>query len=197
MEQPRKLFKVSICNYLGLTNVKRGHIEMTKKSYIETLKSVLGLSISQYYGFLHLKDEKYHSHLAFRIFTTVEFIYYLFQGFSVLITYNVACLFIYSVQKRHCYLSVSNLASKNMSGTLFLVCLSLNTFFRPFSGILTCKYIKHISAPAVYTLITRSPPYCVFLTTENAPLTFHAVIWPSKREPYLCCNFQTSKYVRQ
>ena len=48
MEQPRKLFKVSICNFLGLKNVKKGHIEMTKKIYLETLKNVLGLSISHY-----------------------------------------------------------------------------------------------------------------------------------------------------
>ena len=48
MEQPRKVFKVSICNILGLKNVKKGYIELIKKIYLETLKSVLGCSISHY-----------------------------------------------------------------------------------------------------------------------------------------------------
>ena len=45
---PRLLFKVSICNFLGFKNIKKGYIEMTKKIYLETLKSVLGRSIFRY-----------------------------------------------------------------------------------------------------------------------------------------------------
>ena len=115
--------------------------------------------------------------------------------FSELITYTVPCLFTYSFPKRHCYLWVSTLASKNISGTLFDLCLSLNAFFLPFSGILTGKYTKHTYHVAVSTLNTRSTSYCLFLTAENAPLIFHAVVYPSKHQPYLCSNFQTSKYV--
>ena len=44
----QETFKVSICNFLGLKNVKKGYIEMTKKIYLETLKSVPGSSISHY-----------------------------------------------------------------------------------------------------------------------------------------------------
>ena len=153
------------------------------------------LKTSCLHDFLHFKLEKHHSYLAFGFITTDDFIYYLFQSFLVLIKYTVPCLFIYSVQKRHCYLSVSTLASRNISNTLFVVSFSLNTSFLPFSGILTFKYIKHTYPVAVYTLNTRSTPYCLFLTTENAPLTFHAVLWPSKHQPYLCPNFHTSKYV--
>ena len=104
-------------------------------------------------------------------------------------------MFVYSVQKCHCYISISTLTSKNISGTLFVVCLFRNMFFLPFSGILTCKYINHTYPVAVYTLNTRSTPYCLFLTAKNVPLIFHAVVWPSKDQPYLFSNFKTSKNV--
>ena len=138
------------------------------------------LKTSCVHVFLHLKLEKDHSYLAFSFSTTIDFVYYFFQGCSAVITCTPPCLFIYSVEKRHCYLSVSSLASKNISSTLFVVCLSLNTFFLPFCGISTCEYIKHTSSLAVDTLNTRSTPYCLFLTAENAPLTLHDVVWPSK-----------------
>ena len=48
IERPRKLFEVSICNFL-VKNMKKGYIEMTKKIYLETLKNVLGRSISHYW----------------------------------------------------------------------------------------------------------------------------------------------------
>ena len=42
------VFKVSICNFLGPKNVKKGYMEMTKKNHLETLKSVLGNSVVHY-----------------------------------------------------------------------------------------------------------------------------------------------------
>ena len=41
------------------------------------------------HGLLHLKTEKHHSYLAFNFLTTVDFIYYLFQCFSMLFIYTV------------------------------------------------------------------------------------------------------------
>ena len=35
--------------FLGLENIKKGHMEMTEKIYLETLKSVLGQSTFHYY----------------------------------------------------------------------------------------------------------------------------------------------------
>ena len=49
MERPRKLFKVSICNFEMSKIGKKGYMEMTKKiNYFETLKSVLGCSNLHY-----------------------------------------------------------------------------------------------------------------------------------------------------
>ena len=36
-------------NFLGLKNMKKGYIEMAKKIYLDTWKSVLGRSISHYW----------------------------------------------------------------------------------------------------------------------------------------------------
>ena len=111
-------------------------------------------------GLLHFNLKKRHPYLASSFFTTVDFIYCFFKDFLEPNTYTVPCLLIYSVHKRHCYLCVSTLTSKHISGSLFVFCLSLNMFFLPFSGILTCKYINHTYPVAVYTLNTRSTPYC-------------------------------------
>ena len=46
MERSRKLFKISICNFLGLKNMKKMVYRNDKKICLETLKSVLGCSIS-------------------------------------------------------------------------------------------------------------------------------------------------------
>ena len=48
MERPRKLFNVSICNFEVSKICKKGYIGMTKKIYLETLKSFLGHSILHY-----------------------------------------------------------------------------------------------------------------------------------------------------
>ena len=56
MEPPRKLFKGSICNFQVSKICKKGHIEMTRKIYLEPLKSVLGRSISHYYLCLCVRE---------------------------------------------------------------------------------------------------------------------------------------------
>ena len=48
MEQPRKLFSVSSVIFRCQKYVKKGYMEMTKKIYFETLKSVLDRSILHY-----------------------------------------------------------------------------------------------------------------------------------------------------
>ena len=82
-----------------------------------------------------------------------------------------------------------------LDGTLFVVCLPLNTLFVLFSGILICNCIRRIFA--VYTQNTPSTAYCSFLTAENVRLTFGVILWPWKYPPYLCSNFKTSKHVRR
>ena len=112
-------------------------------------------------------------------------------------TYTVPCLLIYSGQKRHFYLTVTTLTSKNISRTFFVVCLPLNTFFLPFTCILTCRYINQFHPVWVYTLNTQSTGYSLVLTAANVPLIFHAVVWPSKHQPYLCSNLESSEYARR
>ena len=60
---------------------------------------------------------------------------------------------------QNCSLSVSILTSKNISGKLFGLCLSLNLYFLPFSGILNWKSINHSYLVVVYTLNIPSAPY--------------------------------------
>ena len=54
MDQPRKLFRVSSI-ILDVKNVKKGYMEMTKKIYLVTLKSVLGRSILHYLSHMYYK----------------------------------------------------------------------------------------------------------------------------------------------
>ena len=103
-----------------------------------------------------------------------------------------ACLVI-ECKNAVCYLSVSTLASKNISGTLFVVCLSLNTFFLPFYCILASKTINKSYPAVVYTLNTSMTPY-IF---ENEMFTVHPVVCFSKHQSYLYSFFDTSKYVMQ
>ena len=112
-------------------------------------------------------------------------------------TYTVPCLFFYSLEKPHCYLSVSTLTSKNITASLFVVSLSLNMFFLTVFCFSTCEYINHTYPVAVYTLNTGRTPYCLFSTAKNVPFNFHAVGWPSKHKPDLCSNLETSKYIRR
>ena len=114
------------------------------------------------------------------------------------------CLFVDRVEKYNGYISVSTLTSKNISVTLVAVCLNLNIFFLPFSGLLTWKCIEYTYLVAVYTQNTASP----FITAENVSFTFHADLWRSEDKLYLffiskplnrlpvlfCCLF-ASKYI--
>ena len=80
---------------------------------------------------------------------------------------------------------------------LFVVCLLVDTLFLLFSGILTCNCISRTYLVAVYALNTPSTPCCLFLTTENVPFIFDAMIWTSKHQPYDFYIFQSSEYVRR
>ena len=48
MKQPSVLFRISSVIFRCQKYVKKGYMEMTKKIYLETLKSVLGRSILHY-----------------------------------------------------------------------------------------------------------------------------------------------------
>ena len=80
--------------------------------------------------------------------------------------------------------------------TLFVFCLPLNAFFLFISGILTSKYINYTYLVAVQTVNRPSTPYCLFLTSENVPLTFGFVLWLWRNHGHLFSNFETSKYLR-
>ena len=86
----------------------------------------------------------------------------LFRGFYTRNTYTVSCLFLERLKKHSCYVYVTTLRTEHIIGTLFVVCLSLKMFCRPFSGILTWKCINHTYLLADYTLNTPSSPYFFF-----------------------------------
>ena len=75
-----------------------------------------------------------------------------FQVPKRLNTYIVPSLFNDRVQNCNCYLSVSSLTCKNISGSLFVVYLSLNMFLLTFFGILRWKHINHTDVVTVLTL---------------------------------------------
>ena len=79
---------------------------------------------------------------------------------------------------------------------LFLVYFLLNTLFLLFLSFLTCNCISYTFLVAVFTLIIPSTAYCLFLTTENDPLTFGAVLRSWKHQPWLCPYFQSTNYIR-
>ena len=141
---------------------------------------------------LHFNPENHHSHFAFSFLTSVSHLW-LFTGFQKLNIYNVSWLFkdyihrtllaCWQSPKRSCYLSVSILASKNISGSLFVVCLSLNMFFLPFWAFLTWKWTNICYVAAFYTLNTHSTPcflvhnhydlpFMLFFTLRNINRTF-------------------------
>ena len=84
-----------------------------------------------------------------------------------------------------------------LDGTLLFVSLLINRLLLLFSGILTCNIIRRNYLVAVHTLNTPSTPCCLFLTTENVPFTFDAIIWTSKHKAFHFYIFQTSEYVRR
>ena len=81
-------------------------------------------------------------------------------------------------------------------GAFFVVCFVLNTLFLLFCGILACNCISCAYLLAVYTVNKPSTPYCLFLTTENVPLTFGFVLWLCKNNAHLFSKMETSKYLR-
>ena len=97
----------------------------------------LPLKTSRVHGFLHFNFEKHHSYFGLSFLTTVDIFYCLFWGFQTLNRYTVPYLFVDRAQKCNCYLYIITLTSKNICGTLFVVCLSLNMLFLPFPCILT------------------------------------------------------------
>ena len=77
-----------------------------------------------------------------------------------------------------------------LDGILFVV-------FLVFRDILTVNWISRKYLDAVYTVDTGREPCSLFLTAENVPSIFDAMIWTSKHQPYHFSIFQTSKYVRR
>ena len=115
----------------------------------------------------------------------------------MLIPYTVPCLFVDRVQKRNCYLTVSTLRFRKISGTLFVFCFSLNMIYLPFCRAWTWKCINHACLVAVYTLNTPRTQYSLCITTKNVTFTFHGVFCLSKHKSYLFPHLQTSIYVRR
>ena len=74
---------------------------------------------------LHLHRERRYRCFTFCFVTTAD----LLLRLLTLNTYTISCFFAHRVQKRSFYDSVRTLTSKNIGGTLFVVCLSLNWFF--------------------------------------------------------------------
>ena len=110
-------------------------------------------------------------------------------------TYTVVSFFIDRVQICNCYLSLSTLASKKISGILLVVCLFfiyvIPTLFqhfnlrnrRPYLSCcsLHCKYTKHML-------------FLCFIAAINLTFTFHVFLWPSKYQWYSFFFFEISKY---
>ena len=67
-------------------------------------------------------------------------------------------MFLKRVQKQLLHLR-STLTTENISGTLFVFCLSLKMFCIPFSDILTWKCINHTYLVEDYSLNTSRKPY--------------------------------------
>ena len=88
--------------------------------------------------------------LSFSLFNNpLPYLQLFFSFFLMLHKGSIPCMFAYIVGVCHCDLSLSFLTSKNISRTLFGVCLLLNTLFRLFCGILICKYISRMYLVAV------------------------------------------------
>ena len=73
MERPSVLFRISSVIFRSPKYVKKGYMEMTKKIYLETLKSVLGRSILHY---LYI-----YTYIYIHIYI---YIYIFFHGFYML-----------------------------------------------------------------------------------------------------------------
>ena len=108
-------------------------------------------------------------------------------------TSAIPCLLVQSVRERHCYLSLSFLKFKNISGTLFVVCFVLNTLYWLFCGILICKYVSRMYLVAVWPL-NRQYTVCLLVykcRRSDPPLSSCHLAF--KNINLFSC-FKTSKY---
>ena len=121
---------------------------------------------------LHFNLKKHRLYFVFSFQTTLDLFHCLFWGLEKLNTYALPWFFVVRAEKRNCYISVTNLPSKNISSTLFGVCLSLNMFFVPCSGISTWKYLNHICLVTVYALNTQTIPYFLFRNCYRSKIYF-------------------------
>ena len=108
---------------------------------------------------LHFNIKKNQSCFDFSGLTTTDLFYLFFWGFEIPNTYTEPSFFVDRVQKCNCHLCISALTSKNISGTLFMICFCLNVFITSFSGILSWKDINHSDFVLAYTPNTRSTPF--------------------------------------
>ena len=103
----------------------------------------------------------------------------------------------FGLENSNCTFFATFKAINMLDGTLLVVFLLLNMLYRLFRGILTLNWISRKYLHAVYTVNTPREPCSLFLTAENLPSIFDAMIWTSKHQPYHFSIFQTSKYVRR
>ena len=111
----------------------------------------LPLNTSHVHWLLHLTIQKHQRYFLSCFSPLVTLFAAYFQVFKCCITSAIPCFLVYMVRKGHCYLSLSFLTSKNMSGTLFVVSLLINTLFRVYCGILICKYVTRLYVAANLT----------------------------------------------
>ena len=142
---------------------------------------------------LHFNVEEHNLYFRFSFLTSVDLFNFLFAGVSKLNTYIVPSLLLERVGKCNYYVSISTLISKNISGIFFVVSLSRNLLFQPFSNILTWKTINHTYLLAVYTLNTSRTPYFFVYNTWKLKCFSDTILWPSKHQS---CVFFTSKLQR-
>ena len=106
-------------------------------------------------------------------------------------------VFFSGLEKTNCTFVPTSKALNMLDGTLFVVFMLVNMLFLLFWGSLTLNCISRIYLVAVYTRNTPRQPCSLFLTAENVPSIFDAMIWTSKHQPYHFSIFETSKYVRR
>ena len=85
---------------------------------------------------LHFKLEKRTLSFCFSFVKAVCLFYFLIWSFWKPNTYNVRSLVLERIRKSYCYLSVGTLTSKNITGTLIVLCLS-------FACLLPCSLTRN------------------------------------------------------
>ena len=91
-------------------------------------------------------------------------------------------MFLHKVQNHNCYIYISILTTQNISGTLFVLCLSIKIFCLTFSDILTLKCINHTYLAEDYSLNTPSTTYLLVFhfsfALQNINRTFFLTLKP-------------------